>query len=72
MSRIRDIPSFFSASSTPYTVGDAYLSASSPLYRAGDATTVESNTRDVVLDSCKKEGITRTRTIPSFLIRLIS
>ncbi len=51
MSRIRGIPSFFSASSTRYTVGHAFISASSPLYSVGDAKAVESNTRDVVLDS---------------------
>lgn len=58
------------ASFTRYGVGDADTKASLPLYRGKDAMAVESNTRDVVLDSCIKEVNTRNVVLTSVVVKV--
>ena len=59
MSCKQDIPSCISASPTLYGGRDAETKSSPTRYSGEDALTVESNTADVVLDSCKKDYLTR-------------
>ncbi len=52
---MQDVRSCIVASLTRYRGKDAVIKASPPLYSGEDATTVESNTTSLVLNSCIKD-----------------